>query len=277
MRYQSGVTDFAHLPALTGLTPAAQRLAATLSRPRPIAVACIAALTALGWLALGLMAAQGTSWQALCRANPAGGASGALLAVPMWAAMTLAMMLPTAGPMILTYAEIADTAARKREPVVSPLVLTAGYVAVWLGFAVVMALLQGALTLAGLLDGKAGLVVAGMIFLGAGLYQFSALKRACLTLCQRPFPFFFSNWTTERGGVLRLGVRQGLYCLGCCWAMMLIMFAVGAMNVVWMAALDVLMTIEKMTTTARFSAAIGAAFLAIGFGMLVMAVGGSWI
>ena len=95
----------------------------------------------------------------------------------------------------------------------------------------------------------------GAIFLGAGLYQFSALKQACLTLCQRPFPFFFANWTTERSGVFRLGLRQGMLCLGCCWAMMLVMFAVGAMNVVWMAALGVLMTIEKLSTTARFSEA----------------------
>ena len=110
---------------------------------------------------------------------------------------------------------------------------------------------------AGLLDGgKAGTLVGGMIFVGSGLYQFSALKQACLTKCQRPFPFFFANWTTEASGVLRLGLRQGLTCLGCCWAIMLLMFAVGAMNVVWMAALGVLMTIEKMTTTAN-SAKLG--------------------
>src|SRR4051812_727936 len=191
----------------------------------------------------------------------------------MWIAMTLAMMLPTAGPMILTYAEIADTAARKREPVVSPLVLTAGYVGVWLGVAIVTATLQWFLTRAGLLDGgSAGRLVGGTIFLGAGLYQFSALKQACLTLCQRPLPFFFANWTTERSGVLRLGLRQGVLCLGCCWAMMALMFALGVMNVVWMAALGVLMAIEKLSTTARFSEAIGFAFVAVGFAMIVSSV-----
>jgi predicted metal-binding membrane protein len=156
---------------------------------------------------------------------------------------------------------------------VSPLILTAGYVAVWLGFALVAASLQFALARAGLLDGgSTGRVVGGTIFLGAGFYQFSALKEACLTLCQRPFPFFFSNWTTERSGVLRLGLRQGIICLGCCWATMLLMFAVGAMNVLWMAALGVLMTIEKLTTTARFSKAVGLAFVAAGFGMIVSSV-----
>ena len=187
----------------------------------------------------------------------------------MWAAMVLAMMLPTAGPMILTYAEIADTAARKREAVVSPILLTAGYAAVWLGFALLAASLQWILARAGLLDpGRLGRLFAGIIFFGAGFYQFSALKQACLRLCQRPFPFFFANWTTQPRGVLRLGLRQGLYCLGCCSAMMLIMFAVGVMNIVWMAALGVVMTIEKMTSTARFSQAVGMALVAIGFGLV---------
>ena len=277
MRYQFPVTDLAHRPALTHLTAAERRLSTALARPRLIAVACIAALTALGWLTLGLIAAgsgdASRAWQALCRLNPSAGGNELVLAAAMWAAMTLSMMLPTAGPMILTYAEIADTAARKREPAVSPLVLTAGYVAVWLGFALLAAALQFALARAGVLDAnQAGRLFAGTIFLGAGLYQFSALKQACLTQCQRPFPFFFSNWTTEPMGVLRLGLWQGSYCLGCCWAMMLLMFAVGTMNVVWMAALGVVMTIEKMTTTMRFSQAVGIALGAIGFGMVVMSV-----
>jgi predicted metal-binding membrane protein len=279
MRYQSVVTDFAHQPALTELAPAARRLAAALARPRPIAVVCILSLTASGWLALGLMTADGLSWQALCRAAPPGGAAELLLAMPMWAAMTLAMMLPTAGPMILTYAEIADTAARKREPAVSPLILAAGYVAVWLGFAMIAGLLQWSLALSGMLaGGNASPPAAGAIFLAAGLYQFSALKRACLSLCQRPFPFFFANWTAERSGVLQLGLRQGLYCLGCCWAVMLIMFAVGTMNVVWMAGLGVLMTAEKMAApAARLREATGVGFLALGLGTILVALGGAWI
>jgi predicted metal-binding membrane protein len=272
MRYQGLVTDFIDHPRLTRLSAAEARLSAILARPRTIALACIASLTALGWLALGLMAADGAPrlWQALC-VPVATNWTGAVLAIPLWAAMVLAMMLPSAGPMILTYAEIADTAARKRERVISPLVLTAGYVAVWLGFALVAAFLQWALARSGVLvAGKAQWLFAGAVFLGAGLYQFSALKRACLTLCQRPFPFFFANWTTETRGVLRLGLRQGVYCLGCCWALMLLMLAVGAMNVVWMAALGILMTLEKMTSTARLSEAIGMALLAVGFVLVVV-------
>ena len=275
MGYLLEVTDYVHEDALTHLSAAETRLSEVLARPKRIALGCIAALTGLGWLALALMMSGGASsdwdaWQALCQPVLAGTWGTFAVALPMWAAMTLAMMLPTAGPMILTYAEIADTAARKCEPVVSPLVLTAGYVAVWLGFAIVAAALQWVLARAGLLDGgNTSRLAGGAIFIAAGLYQFTALKQSCLTQCQRPFPFFFSNWTEERAGVFRLGLRQGLYCLGCCWAMMLVMFAVGTMNVVWMAALGVLMTIEKLSTTARFSRAVGAAFIAIGSVMVV--------
>ena len=118
----------------------------------------------------------------------------------------------------------------------------------WLGFAAVATLAQFAFTRAALLDSgmaSASGLFSGAIFIGAGVYQFSALKHACLTQCQSPFPFFFANWATTPRGVFRLGVKQGLYCLGCCWAMMLVMFAVGVMNVIWMAALGVVMTIRE--------------------------------
>ena len=274
MRYCFPVTDFIHDHSLRHLSETEARVSAVLAQPKRIALGCIAALTAFGWLALGLMSASSPlDWQALCQPFALGGFGELALAAPMWMAMTLAMMLPTAGPMILTYAEIADTAARKREPVVSPIVLTMGYVVVWLGFALAAASLQWALARAGLLNGgSVGRLAGGTLFLGAGLYQFSALKQACLTLCQRPFPFFFSNWTTQRSGVFQLGLRQGLLCLGCCWAMMALMLALGAMNVVWMAALGVLMTIEKLSTTARFSEAVGFGFVAVGFGMIVWSV-----
>lgn len=271
MGYLLAVTDTTDQDALIHLSAAETRLSDVLARPKRIALGCVVVLTAAGWLALALMAPGGSwSWDVLCRpVASAGSLQQFAVAWPMWAAMTLAMMLPTAGPMILTYAEIADTAARKREPVVSPLVLTAGYVAVWFGFAVVAAALQWALARAGLVDGNgAGRAVSGVLFIAAGLYQFSALKQSCLTQCQRPFPFFFSNWTEQTFGVFRLGLRQGVYCLGCCWAMMLVMFAVGAMNVIWMAALGVLMTIEKLSTTTRFSRIAGAAFVAMGVIMM---------
>ena len=253
-----------------------------LSRPRLVAVGCIAVLAAAGWVYLGLMLAGSGVLEALCRpvfgtATP--GLVQAGLVFAMWCAMALAMMLPTAGPMILTYAEIAATAARKGEPAATPLWLIAGYVGVWLGAAAALAALQLALMRLSLLDpamASASPLFSGAAFIGAGVYQFSALKHACVTQCQRPFPFFFANWTAQRRGVLRLGLRQGLYCLGCCWAMMLLMFAVGVMNVVWMAALGMVMTIEKVAGTTRFSRALGVVFIAVGAAFIATSVAAHW-
>jgi predicted metal-binding membrane protein len=256
-----------------------------LARPKALAIGCIAVLAAAGWTYLGLTLAGSASdglLAALCRptfGTQAPGAAQGLLLLAMWAAMALAMMLPTAAPMVMTYAEIAETAARKGEVVASPLVLIAGYVTVWLGAALALAALQGLFTRLALIDAAmatASPLFSGALFIGAGLYQFSALKHACVTQCQHPFRFFFANWTAEPRGVFRLGVRQGLYCLGCCWAMMLLMFAVGVMNVVWMAALGTVMAIEKIFATMRFSRVLGVVFVLCGAVLIGSAVVARW-
>jgi predicted metal-binding membrane protein len=262
-------------PRSTG--PGMAGVATALARPRLIAMACMVVLTASGWGYLLLVAVQqapaGTSGllDAICRAVPIAGSGSVAIVGTMWVAMTLAMMLPTAGPMILTYAEIAETALRKGERIVSPHVLISGYLAIWFGFAAFATLAQlGVMSLVAL-PGASRLAApaSAVLFVAAGLYQFSALKQACLSACQRPFSFFFLNWTDRPGGVFRLGLRQGMYCLGCCWAMMLLMFAAGAMNAVWMAVLGLVMLIEKMTVSPLVGRAIGFAFAGVGLVILV--------
>jgi predicted metal-binding membrane protein len=307
------MTESAGERGLKHLPPAAAHLARGLMRPRLIAVACLAVLAGLGWIYLGLVisahlvdgqvssnvgvfdifarrhelgALARAFYDAICRPSfgreagfNAGGVGDVGLVFAMWVAMILAMMLPTAGPMILTYAEIADTGAQKGEPVASPLALTAGYMAIWLGFALAATALQVALTRAALLDpamGAASPLFSGSVFLAAGAYQFSALKHACVTLCQRPFPFFMANWSSQPSAVFRLGLRQGIYCLGCCWAMMLLMLAVGVMNVVWMAGLGLVMAAEKIATTTRFSRAVGVVLALIGVVLIGSAVWSHW-
>jgi predicted metal-binding membrane protein len=271
-------TDFSHL------TPGAARLGAIAAKPRAAAVLCVLVLTGAGWLYLGIVAgaalAQGGGVAGLFRAlcAPLGASFGMpsasagellrlLLVFAMWVAMALAMMLPSAAPMIMTYAEIADTAARRRQPVITPLALAAGYAAVWIAFAGAAALLQIVLTRFAVLNvamTPESLLASGLLFVLAGAYQFSSLKQSCLRACQRPFPFFFANWKTTARGVFGLGLRQGLHCLGCCWALMLLMLAVGVMNAVWMAGLAVVMTLEKLSATSRLSRAIGILLVAIG-------------
>jgi predicted metal-binding membrane protein len=272
MRYARKMTDAAR-SELNFLPPLTARLARAAARPRAVAAACVLALTALGWLYLGVMVARHSDlFAALCQPSSASGEALALL-IPMWSAMALAMMVPSASATILTYAEIADTAARKRIDVVSPFVIVAGYVAVWLGFALVASVAQLALAQAGWLDpnaGKLGTYVSGALFLVAGGYQFTTLKHACLRQCRNPFQFFFSNWATTARGVFRLGVKQGLFCLGCCWAAMLLMFALGVMNVMWMAVLAVAMTVEKLVNVRRLSHAYGVVLIAAGLFLIVL-------
>jgi predicted metal-binding membrane protein len=276
--------DFNHLP------PGAAGLGHVFARPKLVAVLCVVVLAVLGWVYLALLlAGMGGSFggyaagmvQALCRPLPDGTWTAGSIAIvaSMWGAMTLAMMLPSAAPMIMTYAGIADTAAHKGERIVSPFVLAAGYTAVWLGFAIIATLMQIVITRAALLDAgmaSASGLFSGAIFIGAGIYQFSALKHACLKRCQHPFPFFFANWTTTSRGVFRLGVKQGLYCLGCCWAMMLVMFAVGVMNVIWMAGIGIVMAVEKMLKGRRFTHAVGVVLIVAGAAIIVTAVASHW-
>jgi len=303
MRYAWGMSntvghDFSHLPAAAG------RLGATFARPKLVAIVCVVALAALGWLYLALLIANmggdfgmlgpgmgaldllPRALVALCQPTfglgmiqATWGAAGFALVALMWAAMMLAMMLPSASPMILTYAEIAETAARKGERIVSPLMIAAGYAVVWLGFAAIATLAQFALTRAALLDtsmASASALFSGAIFIGAGVYQFSALKHACLTQCRQPFPFFFAHWETTPRGVFRLGLKQGLYCLGCCWAMMVVMFAVGVMNVVWMTALAILMTLEKIGSGNRLTHGLGVTLIAIGVAFFFAGFAAHW-
>jgi predicted metal-binding membrane protein len=261
--------------SLVHLSPAASRLGAVFARPKVLAAACVITLAGLGWVYLGfVMGGLAGSLGVLCQ--PLAGqmfeVNNVVLVALMWCAMTLAMMLPSAGPMIFTYAEIADTAACKGKYVVSPFVLVGGYVAVWIVFATTAALMQATLMRAAWLDASmtsASALLSGVIFVGAGLYQFSALKQICLTLCRQPFQFFFTHWQTTARGVFRLGLKQGVYCLGCCWAMMLVMFAIGVMNVIWMVALGIIMTLEKMTDGPRMTRITGAVFIAIGVAFAV--------
>ncbi|MEO1198801.1 MAG: DUF2182 domain-containing protein [Pseudomonadota bacterium] len=194
----------------------------------------------------------------------------------MWIAMVGAMMLPSAAPMIRTYGEITETAHAKGKTIPSPMILIAGYVIVWIGAAFGFAVLQGVAAELGLLSGvtftPVSLWMAAAVLGVAGLYQFSNLRTACLTKCRAPFNYFFANWTERPMGVLRHGLRQGLWCLGCCAGLMLVMFAVGLMNVLWMAALAIVMTVEKLIGGQMIARLTGAACLVAAVSIALVAV-----
>ena len=186
----------------------------------------------------------------------------------MWCAMAGAMMLPSAHPMITTYGEIAETAAAKRIRVPSPVVLLAGYLVVLFGSTIVFAILHAALTglgaMSGVTMGPTGAGIAAVALIGGGIYQLSPIRDACLTKCRSPFSVLFTRWSDRPGRVFRIGVEQGLFCLGCCLGLMIVMFAVGVMNVLWMAALAVFGILEKTVDAPWLGRVSGVALILIG-------------
>ncbi len=187
------------------------------------------------------------------------GATDLGLVFIMWVAMSAGMMLPTALPMIMSYLAGGHKAG-------ATLILSLGYLSVWIGFSVLATLAQWALTSAMILTpgmASASPVFAGSIFLLAGIYQFTPLKAACLLQCRTPFPLA----RAQPQGAYTSGMYQGLMCLGCCWALMLVMFAVGVMNIIWMAALGAVMAIEKLGSGRTLTFALGVVLLLSGAGL----------
>jgi predicted metal-binding membrane protein len=165
------------------------------------------------------------------------------IALVLWATMALAMMMPSATPMISTYLDIADAAYRGKKQVAPAGYLVAGY-QVWLIFALLATGLQSLVELTptmALADRNS----AALLLILAGLYQFAPLKHACLAKCRAPMSYFLSRWSNERRQVFQMGVEQGSLCLACCWALMLLMFAAGLMNIVWMVGITALIVLEK--------------------------------
>jgi predicted metal-binding membrane protein len=188
-----------------------------------------------------------------------------LLLWAMWAAMMAAMMLPTMTPALLLYAQ----AMRRRENVTDAPAriygLAAGYVLVWALFSVGATILQRVLSHTSLLTmmmEPASPQVAAVLLLVAAVYQWTPLKAACLHHCRSPLTLFTAGWREGRAGAFRMGVEQGLYCLGCCWALMLLLFAGGVMNLVVILGLTAWVAIEKMAPFGRQSARVSGALLA---------------
>ncbi|WP_319531868.1 DUF2182 domain-containing protein [uncultured Cohaesibacter sp.] len=194
----------------------------------------------------------------------------------MWVMMAIAMMLPTAAPILKSYASVRE-AKGERVGAWSVLLLTLGYLSVWVTFALVATLAQWALTEIQTMSpvmAPASMVFSASTLLLAGFYQFTPAKQACLLRCQLPFPYF--NRRSEQGyfrsiaGPYVMGLEQGFFCTGCTWALMVVMFAVGVMNVIWMAILGLLMGIEKVVPNPWVTRGIGL-FLIL-WGLLVLSI-----
>lgn len=291
--------DFSHLDGVGRATAAVAR------SPRVAITVVLALAVMLAWAMLGAMAvrtAQGglpgadapgdfllrflpslplpdafERFAALCLSPLPidGGWSGAEASslVLMWFLMAVAAMLPSAAPMVRTYCEIADTARAKGARVVHPLVLVAGYLSIWLAASTVFALATLAIRhfapQGRLIDPVTGMAGAAALAV-AGAYQFSRLKQACLTKCRNPFSTLFARWSDRPSRIFRLGLEQGAWCLGCCWALMLVMFAVGTANIFWMALIGLFALVEKQVQGQWISRLAGTILLVWAAALLVV-------
>ncbi len=187
-------------------------------------------------------------WAALC----ASAASSDPLALwAMWALMAAAMMLPTFVPSLRTFVDLGGAGASS-PATVSAMVL--GYLVIWIAASAIGAGLQIGLGRAGLVapDGSSlSRYLSASLMVVAGLYQFSALKDACLSKCRMPITFFMQHWKPGARAALSMGLRLGVVCLGCCWALMLLGFVGGTMNLIWMGAATLFMTFEKLPRLGR--------------------------
>jgi predicted metal-binding membrane protein len=236
-----------------------------LTADQAIALAGLAGVTLLAWAWLFRDAARMESMESMGGSMKmdaaAGGMSGMAMADPfdpvalgltfmMWAIMMVAMMLPSASPAILLYGALARKRRDEGASAVAPAWLfAAGYLAVWTAFSLAAALLQAGLQEAALLSQmlvSQSRWLSGVLLVVAGVYQWLPYKDVCLHKCRSPLQFFMFNWRPGHAGALRMGVEHGAFCLGCCWALMMLLFVAGVMNLVWVALIAVFVLIEKL-------------------------------
>jgi predicted metal-binding membrane protein len=241
----------------------------------PIILWAIAALTILSWAYLIHLSREMSEAAAAETMTAAMGMAvdrpwtptDVVLAFVMWTVMMIGMMAPSATP-VLMLAASARPPRDDQHPLATVLGFGAGYGLVWVGFSAVATLVQWALHDAALLSPAmtaASPRLAGAILIGAGLYQLTPLKNVCLTHCRSPIDFLMTHWRSGATGAVRMGAHHGAYCLGCCWALMAVLFAVGVMNLAWVAALAMLVLVEKVAPHAvTISRAAGVAMLVFG-------------
>lgn len=231
-----------------------------LRRERAVSASGLAALAVLAWVyvwqgaGMGMSAIDMTTLSLFPHRQPdlAGEMDSSWpVAVAMWWVMMVAMMTPSAAPLVLLYGVVLRRHARNGKSAYLPsLLLLTGYLVAWLVFAIAAAALQKALQPAGLLSqmmlwSKSAMLSAGVLA-AAGLYQLSDLKHACLAQCRSPVRFLTEHWRPGRFGSFVLGVRHGAYCVGCCWVLMALLFVGGVMNLVWIAVLTLFVLVEKL-------------------------------
>lgn len=291
--------------------PADTALESLLRRDRVIVAASLAALTVIAWtytlwLAAAMsgdgMSMSGPGMGADMRMDPAmemdgmemeAGAAPSLgtvlgisprpwspveagVTLTMWIVMMVGMMLPSATPMVLLYARVGRQSRKEGKPFAATGFFAGGYLLAWVGFALAATLGQWLMegTLLSPALASASRIFSGVVLIVAGLYQWTPLKDACLSQCQTPIVFLqrHGGFRRDPAGAVGLGLRHGLYCIGCCWALMTLLFVGGIMNVLWIAAIAIFVLAEKVFFPGRLLSRIaGTLLIAAGLWQLISA------
>ena len=239
---------------LTRLSAIDRGIEAALRGDRTVALGGLAALVLLAWVYLWHEAAMmdaATTEVALPHATDA-----AILALTflMWAVMMVAMMLPSAAPTILMYGALVRKNGERGTVLPALWIFTSAYLLVWTAFSVAATLLQWILERMSLLTPEmtsSNTALSGLALIVAGVYQLTPLKQTCLGKCRNPLEFLVTRWRAGTGGAFRMGLEHGLYCVGCCWALMLLLFVAGVMNLVWVALIAGFVLVEKLLPAVR--------------------------
>ncbi len=248
-------------------------LESVLKRDRAVVAVGLAVITGLAWAYLVALALEmggtepGMVLAAMPRLAPWSAADFALTLV-MWAVMMVAMMMPAAAPMILLFASVNRKRRNQGHPFVPTGLFALSYILVWSAFSLAATTLQWLLESAALLSPMmvgASAILGGLLLICAGLYQWSPLKHACLVRCRSPLDFVLTRWREGARGALVMGLDHGVYCVGCCWFLMGLLFVGGVMNLLWVAAIAAFVLVEKVARQGRWVARVG--------GMLMTAAG----
>ena len=187
----------------------------------------------------------------------------------MWSVMMIAMMTPSILPMVMLFTVLNSKNKKNNKLSASPLIFLIGYLVIWILFSLVITFPQYAMHKSGLLNPMmepTHAYLGSAILILAGIYQFTPFKDACLSVCQSPLSFLMNNWKEGNLGAFLIGYKHGFYCIGCCWFLMMTLFALGVMNILWVAVLTLFVMFEKLSYRfpLLFRYSTGAIFIAWG-------------
>ncbi len=191
----------------------------------------------------------------------------------MWAVMMIAMMTPSVLPMVSLYVTVTRSKKSKGQAYTPTIVFLCGYLIAWILFSIIISFVQYPLHITGLLNpmmDSRSYLLSGIILLLAGIYQWTPWKDACLELCRSPLHYLMTSWREGHWGAIRMGIHHGIYCIGCCWALMAVMFAVGVMNVMWMLVIAFFVLAEKISP-------VSAKPVRLASGLALISWGGFWL